>query len=101
MKFFKIPIIKMITRMSIYAFVFLLANPLLATTFYGQSLEKTKVSISLQKATVIEVFKIIEKQTPFSFVYDKSVVIKPIGSLSTTRTFHFYRCSKFYQKKIF
>lgn len=73
MKFFKIPIIKMITRMSIYAFVFLLANPLLATTFYGQSLEKTKVSISLQKATVIEVFKIIEKQTPFSFVYDKSV----------------------------
>ncbi len=73
MKFFKIPIIKMITRMSIYAFVFLLANPILATTFYGQSLEKTKVSISLQKATVIEVFKTIEKQTPFSFVYDKSV----------------------------
>ncbi|MBJ7882481.1 SusC/RagA family TonB-linked outer membrane protein [Gelidibacter salicanalis] len=59
--------------MSIYAFVLLLANSILATTISGQSLEKTKVSFSLENATVIQVFKIIENQTDFSFVYDNSV----------------------------
>ncbi|HMQ44640.1 MAG TPA: hypothetical protein PKC63_09845 [Mariniflexile sp.] len=101
MKFFKIPIIKMITRMSIYAFVFLLANPLLATTFYGQSLEKTKVSISLQKATVIEVFKIIEKQTPFSFVYDKSVSNKTDRVSFNNKDISLLSVLEIYQKKIF
>ncbi|MCF7567985.1 TonB-dependent receptor [Sabulilitoribacter arenilitoris] len=76
MKFFKNPIIKMISRMSIYMFVFLLANPLFANNTFGQSLDKTKVSISLDNATVIEIFKIIENQTPFSFVYDNKIASK-------------------------
>ena len=73
MKFFKNPIIKMISRMSIYVFIFLMANPLFANNTYGQSLDKTKVSISLDNATVVEIFKIIEQQTPFSFVYDYKI----------------------------
>ena len=73
MKIFKKPIIKMISRMSIYVFIFLMANPLFANNTYGQSLDKTKVSISLNNATMVEVFKTIENQSPFSFVYDNKV----------------------------
>lgn len=76
MKILKNPIIKMISRMSIYMFVFLMAHPLFANNTFGQSLDKTKVSIYFDNATVVQIFKTIENQTPFSFVYDNKIAIK-------------------------
>ena len=74
MKILKNPIIKMISRMSIYVFIFSMASPLFANNTYGQFLDKTKVSISLDNATMVDVFKIIENQTPFSFIYDNKII---------------------------
>lgn len=63
----------MMTKVSIYLFILLMANPILANSTLGQSIDKTKVSISLDNATVVQVFDAIEKQTSFSFVYDNKI----------------------------
>ena len=62
MKLFKKSFILMMTKVSIYVFILLTANPLLPHNTFGQSLDKAKVSISLDNATVVQIFETIEKQ---------------------------------------
>ena len=59
--------------MSIYMFILLMASPSSALNIRGQSLDEAKVSIYLQKATISQIFKAIEKQSSFYFVYDSKI----------------------------
>jgi len=61
-----------LTKLSIYLFLILMANPLLANS-YGQGLKDTKVSINVNKGSLVDVFKSIEDQSPFLFLYDNKV----------------------------
>lgn len=73
MNFKKKNLIKMATKLSIYFAIFLTTSPLLAGRVNGQTLEQSKISISLNNANVLTFFKTIESQTNFHFVFDRDI----------------------------
>lgn len=64
---------KMAVKLAIYAFAFFIFLPAFAHLSNGQELSKTKLNFSAEKATLLEIFEFIEKQTPYRFVYDTQV----------------------------
>ncbi|WP_276167340.1 SusC/RagA family TonB-linked outer membrane protein [Zobellia alginiliquefaciens] len=67
-------LLKVVTKLSIYILLVLLANPLFAST-YGQKLKNTKVNINVSKGSVLDVFKSIENQSSYSFFYNNEVKV--------------------------
>ena len=80
----KSKVIRQILTMSKYAiigvflqcltFTFILANEVDAQK--KQSIESIFLSLEMEGASIQEVFKSIEGQTPFSFAYKKSIIEK-------------------------
>ena len=70
------PFIKMVTRLSIYLFLFTMACPAFAIDTVGQGIKDTKVSILEELLTVTDIFETIEAQSNYRFVYDSTIEAK-------------------------
>lgn len=68
-----IKIIKMVSKIATYCTIFLTTCSVMAFSIYGQDLKSTKVSINLKDTSPLQIIKSVEKQTPFSFVYDDAL----------------------------
>lgn len=65
------------TKLTIMLAIFLVAFPMYANNANGQDLQSAKVQLNLKKASISQIFKQIETQTNFTFVYGEE--LKTIG----------------------
>ena len=65
--------VKMAVRSSIYISAFFMFFAAFANASNLEELSKTKVVFSYEKATLLEIFESIEKQTPYRFIYDTQI----------------------------
>lgn len=62
-----------VTKLSIYIFLITLASQSFASILYGQGLKDTKISINANRSSVLEIFKEIEDQSDYKFLYDERI----------------------------
>lgn len=70
-----LPIIRNLKRFApnFLCLILSMAALMLPAKILAQSPEKQMVTVALKQATVVEVFRVVEKQTPFRFLFDKSL----------------------------
>lgn len=57
------------TKLTILSAIFFMAFPMSAHNVNGQNLQSAKVQLNLKKASISQIFKQIEAQTDFTFIY--------------------------------
>lgn len=76
----------MMTKLTAFLVILLTANPIFANKVNSQNLGTTKVSFSVEDATLLEIFESFEQQTTFRFLYDSDI--------STIQTKYSYEIGK-------